>query len=65
MSDPDVDDVFVALAQRVIDMGGAGPWMVLADSMRLVCAAYDGEEWAWRELRENPAWQLDKKGRLP
>lgn len=59
------EEKFVALCQRVVDMGGVGPWGVLADSMHIVCAALREQEWAMRELAENPAWQLDEEGRLP
>lgn len=61
----DVDAVFVALAERVVEMGDAGPLGVLADSMRVVLAAYDGEGWALETLRDSPAWQLTDDRRLP
>jgi hypothetical protein len=64
MTDDELDRVFVALAERVVDMGGAGPLGVLADSMQVVCAAYEREEWALKTLAESPSWQLDSEGRL-
>jgi hypothetical protein len=61
----DVDRIFWALCERVCAFGGSGPWGILADSMRIVLAAFDGEEWALEELRTNRAWQLNENGDLP
>jgi hypothetical protein len=61
----DLNSVFVALCERVVEMGYPGPLGVLEQSMQVVCAAYRGEEWAIKDIAENPAWKLTDEGQLP
>lgn len=63
--DLDLEPIFVALCERVVEMGGVGPLGVLEASMQVVCAAYRGEDWAVDDIRTNPCWQLTANGDLP